>query len=63
MKSIWASKTIWLNALALGLGWFLNHQGILEAAGVSADLQVTILTLANMALRLVSVGRVTLTGR
>lgn len=47
MKTWFTSKTLWLNTIAVGLAWFLNHQGILAAAGLDAQTQVTILGIIN----------------
>ena len=47
MKSAWKSKTLWINGVTIALAWFLNHQGILAAAGISADAQVTVLAIVN----------------
>jgi hypothetical protein len=62
-KPWWESKTIWINALVLVGSWVLNHQGVLEAAGLSAQTQVAVLAVVNLALRSVTNSAVTLKGQ
>lgn len=46
-KSCWKSRTLWINGLVMLTAWFLNHKGIMSAAGVDADTQVTVLAIVN----------------
>ena len=54
MKSIFTSKTMWINAIAIASTWFLNHQGVMKDIGLDADTQVTILAAVNVLLRWVT---------
>jgi len=59
MKSVFASKTLWINAIVIATTWLLNHKGIMADAGLDADTQVTILGIANFILRFVTTKGVT----
>jgi hypothetical protein len=53
-KPWYHSKTMWINGLVLVSSWFLNHHGIMAAAGLDADTQVTILAMVNLMVRWVT---------
>lgn len=46
-KSMFKSKTLWINGLVLVTAWLLNHKGVMQAAGLDADTQVMILGVVN----------------
>lgn len=62
MKSIFASKTFWINTVVIGTTWFLNHKGIMASAGLDADTQVSILALVNLINRWFTHGSVNVAG-
>lgn len=53
-KPFYESTTFWVNAgsaLVLGATWLVQHQGLLEAIGVSPDLVTVLMAVANIMLR------------
>lgn len=48
MKAAWKSKTLWINGVVLASAWFLNHKGVMSAAGLDADTQLAILSIVNV---------------
>ena len=54
MKNFIYSKTLWFNAAVGTLGWFLNHQGIMAAAGISQQMQTEVVMIVNLVLRVMT---------
>jgi hypothetical protein len=50
-KSIFSSKTLWLNLIAAGVTYLLNHEGILATWGLDADGVTLVLAALNIANR------------
>jgi len=50
-KSIFSSKTLWLNLAAAGVTYLLNHQGVLASWGLDADGVVLVISALNIANR------------
>lgn len=51
MKPWWQSKTIWFNGAAIGATWLVNHLGVLQAAGISPEVQTLLIAGINLVLR------------
>jgi hypothetical protein len=50
-KPFWKSKTIWFNVAVFFLTWLTAHSAILPALGANTQLQVSIISVANLILR------------
>ena len=57
VKPFWKSKTLWANALALGISWLNGQFGWL---GVTGEESAALLVLLNFGLRAVTKGAVSL---
>ncbi len=51
MKPWWKSWTVWCNVAIVASTWLLNHQGVMKAAGLDADMQGVVIAVANLILR------------
>jgi hypothetical protein len=62
MKSIFASKTMWFNAVAIVALYIQAHSALLPQLGLSTDVVATIIGAVNILLRFVTKTAVTVTG-
>ena len=61
-KSIFASKTLWLNLAAAGVAYLLKHRGVLEMWGLDADGVALAIAALNIANRFLTSQPVSLSG-
>lgn len=57
-KRPWASKSLWFNVAVLAVTFMVDMPAELRALGVPEVYALRVATIANMGLRLISVGRI-----
>lgn len=58
-KSIFSSKTFWINVVLMVAGYVLDNKGVLSDLGLTAHVQIAIVAVANIAMRIVTSKAVT----